>query len=342
VRDAVTGYLSELNGALRVGTRRKRRITAEVSDHLAELIIDERERGTDPAEAAARAVGRFGSPAGLAAELNADLARHGMNRASWVLAGCGAAAFVAAGFSPHASEIARPWPSARTFTLVTQLWVQVPVTCGVIALFLAAIAPWLRGTPMGGRPAVLAGRSLTVASFLLLPVAVVAVGNLGTGMPLAELLPLAVVALTAPVAAVWGLRAASRASWLGPQGNDEEVLDVIAAAAEALASRWALAGRVHRIAGETWQAACARFPWVTSWLDLRRHPWRAAATTSVAAGLALTAPDLLRGDPDFLAAAVEAVTVYAGFAALGGLLGLRGQHPRDMRDRDRTVVAATI
>jgi HAAS len=341
MRDAVTGYLSELNTALRVGARRQQRIRAEVSGHLAELIAEEREQGTDPALAEQRAVERFGSPAGLAAEFNADIARHGMNRASWALAGCGAAAFVAAGFSPHASEVARPWPSAWVFTLVIQLWVQVPVTCGAIALFLAAVAPWLRGTPMGGRPAVLAGRSLTLASFLLLPVAVVAMGNLGTGLPLAERLPLAVVAVTGPVAAIWGLRAASRASWLGHQGDEEDFFDVIAAAGEALAGRWELAGRTHRIAGEAWRAARARVPWLTSWLDLCHHPWRAAATTSVAAGLALKAPDLLIGDPDFFAAAVEAVTVYVCFAALGGPLGLRGSRPRDMSNRDRAVIAAT-
>lgn len=341
MRNVVTGYLNELNTVLRVGARRQRRIRAEVSDHLAELIAEERERGTDPALAGQRAVERFGAPAELAAEFNADIARHGMNRASWAVAGCGAAAFVAAGFSPHATGIARPWPGVWVFTLVTQLWVQVPVTCGAIAVFLAAVAPWLRGTPMGGHTAVLAGRSLTLASFLLLPVAVVATGNLGTGMPLAERLPLAVVAVTAPVAAIWGLRAASRASWLGHHGDEEGVLDVIAAAGDALAGRWALAGRMHRIAGEAWRAARARVPWVTRWLDLRHHPWRAAATTSVAAGLALKAPDLLIGDPDFLAAAVEAVTVYVCFAALGGLLGLRGSRPRDIRDRDRAVIAAT-
>jgi hypothetical protein len=341
MRNTVGGYLSELNTALQVGAWRQRRIRAEVSDHLAELIAEERERGTDPALAGQRAVERFGDPAKLAAEFNADTARHAMNRASWALAGCSAAEFVAAGFSPRASEITGPWPSAWVFTLVTQLWVQVPVTCGAIALFLAAVAPWLRGTPMSGRPAVLAGRSLVLASLLLLPVAVVAVGNLGTGMPLAERLPLAAVAVTGPAAAIWGLRAASRASWLGHQGDEEGVLDVIAAAAEALAGRWALAGRAHRIAGEAWRAASARAPWLTSWLDLRHHPWRAAATTSVAAGLALKAPDLFVGDPDFLASAVEAVMVYVSFAALGGLLGLRGSRPRGLRDRDRAVIAVT-
>jgi len=342
MRDSVTGYLSELDAALRLGARSRRRIRAEVSGHLAELIADERERGADPALAGQRAVERFGAPAELAEEFNADIARHGMNRASWALAGCGTAAFVAVGFSPHASETARPWPSAWVFTLVTQLWVQVPLTCAAIALLLAVVAPWLRGTPVGGRPAVLAGRSLTLASLLLLPVAVVAVGNLGTGMPLPELLPLAVVAVTGPVAAIRGLRAAARASWLGHQGDEGDVLDVIAAAGEALAGRWALAGRAYRIAGDAWRAARARAPWATSWLDLRHHPWRAAATTSVTAGLALKAPDLLIGDPDFLAAAVEAVTVYACFAAFGGLLGLRDSRPRAMRDRDRAVTAAII
>jgi hypothetical protein len=112
MRNAVTGYLSELNTALRVGARRQQRIRAEVSDHLAELIAEERERGTDPALAGQRAVERFGVPAELAAEFNTDIARHGMNRASWAVAGCGAAAFVAAGFSPHATGIARPWPGA--------------------------------------------------------------------------------------------------------------------------------------------------------------------------------------------------------------------------------------
>lgn len=237
MRNAITGYLGELDTAPRVGAWRRRRIRAEVSDHLAELIAEEREKGADPVAAAQRAAERFGTPAGLAAEFNADIARHGSNRASSVLAGCGAVAFVAAGFSPHASEVARPWPCVGVFNVVTQLWARIPIACGAIALFLAAVAPWLRGTPLGGRPAVLAGRSLTLASFLLLPVAVVAMGNLRTGMPLAERPPLAAISCTVPVAAIWGLRAASRASWLGHHDDEEGVLDVIAAAGEAVGAR---------------------------------------------------------------------------------------------------------
>lgn len=339
MRNAVTGYLDELNTALRVRAGRQRRIIAEASDHLAELIADEQERGEDPASAVERALERFGAPAELAAEFNVDVARHGLNRASWVLAGWAAAAFAAAGLSLHSGVTARPWPSGPVFSLVMQLGVQVPVACGAVALFLSVVAPWMRGAPLSGRPAALAGRNLAVASVLLLPVAVVAAGNLGTGMSFAERLPLAIVAAGAPLAAIWGLRAASRSSWLGPRADGENVLDVIAAVGGALAGRWPIAGRAHRLAGDIWRTACSRAPRLTRWLDLRHHPWRAAAVMSVAAGLALKAPDLLIGDPDFLDAAVETVAVYICFTALGGLLGLRGERPQDVRNR--VEIAAT-
>ncbi len=339
MRNAVTDYVDELNLTLRARAWRQRRIIAEVSDHLADLIADERERGADPSSAVERATERFGAPAGLAAEFNADIARYGLNRASWALAACAAAAFAAAGQSLHLGAAARPWPSGPVFSLVMQLCVQVPATCGAIALFLAVVAPWIRRVPLTGRPAAFAGRNLAVASVLLLPVAVVAAGNLGPGMLFAERLPLAIVAASAPIVAIWGLRAASRASWLGHRADGEDVLDVIAAVGGVLARRWPLAGRAHRFAGNTWQTARRRMPRVTRWLDLRHHPWRAAATMSVAAGLALKVPDLLTGDPDFLDAAVEAVAVYACFTALGGLLGLRGERRCDMRNR--VEIAAT-
>ncbi|HEU5420724.1 MAG TPA: permease prefix domain 1-containing protein [Streptosporangiaceae bacterium] len=335
---AVTDYLGELGTALRVGARRQRRISAEVSDHLAELIADETARGADDVLAAERAVQRFGAPAELAAEFNADAVRYALSRAACGLAACAAAAFFAAGLSLQTGA-ARPWPSGLVFSLVMQLWVQVPVACGAIALFLAAVAPWLRGTLLAGRPAALAGRSLALASVLLLPVVVVAAANLGTGMPAAERLLLAIVVAATPVAAIIGLRAAARASWLGRSAG-EDVLDVIAAVGGALAGRWSLAARAHQLAGDSWRMARERTPWLTRWLDLRHHPWRAAATVSVAAGLLLKAPDLLIGDPDFLGSAMEAAAVYTCFAALGGVLGLRAVRPLEMRSRVKIATTA--
>ena len=93
-------YVSELLAGLRVGAGRRRRIAAEVSAHLAELIEEERRRGAGPEEAAERARVRFGDPHALAAEFNADAARHSLNRAGWALAGCVTVAFAAAGM-PH-------------------------------------------------------------------------------------------------------------------------------------------------------------------------------------------------------------------------------------------------
>jgi len=330
--DAVAVYLDELRGALRVSIWRRRRIIAEVTDHVTELIGDERARGGDSAAAVKRAVERLGAPTALAAEFNADAARHRINRASRGVGVCAAAAFVAAGLSLHPGATARPWPDGPVFSLVMQLWIQVPVVCAVIGLFLAVVAPWLRGTPLHGRPAKLAGRNLALASLLLVPVAAAAAANLGAGMPLAQRLPLAIVAVATPIAAIRGLRAAAAAPSLANRSDEQEdVLDVIAAVGVALARRSALAGRAYQCAGQAWRALGARAPQVTRWLDLRHHPWRAAASTSVAAGLVLTAPDLLRGDPDFLAAAVQAVVVYLCFATLGRPLGLRGKRPPDMR-----------
>lgn len=325
MHEGIRSYLAELSSALRVSASSRRRILAECADHLEELVADERERGCDAALAVRRAVSRFGAPATLAEEFNADAARHGLDRASRALAISTAAAVVAAGLSLHPGVAARPWPSGEVFSLAMQLWVQVPAACGAIALFLAVVAPWLRGRPLVGRPAELAGRSLATTSISMLPVAVVAAANLGTDATLAERLWLAIVACSAPVAMVWGLRAASRARWLAHPAEDSDVLDVIAAVAATLAGRSAFADRWFRAAGATWATARARAPRATRWLDLRRHPWRAAACMSVAAGLALTAPDLLIGDPDFPAAAIEAVAVYVCFATLGALLGLRGK-----------------
>lgn len=338
--DAVTGYLDELSATLRVGLLRRRRIVAEVADHLAELVDEECTRGADRASAAQHAMARFGAPSTLASELNADAARHGLDRASRLLAIAAAAAVLAGGASLQPGAIAGPWPSGPAFSFLLQLWVQVPAVCAAIALVLTVVAPRLRGVPLTGNPAGVAARSLTLAGLLFLPVAVVAAGNLRTGMPAAEQLPLVIIAVGAPVSAICGLRAASRVSSLADPVDDEAVLDVLAATGGALADRWTVTDRAFRTAGQAWSRACARAPRTTRWLDLRRHPWRAAASASVAAGLALTAPDLLAGDPDLLASGIEAVSAYACFAALGGLLGLRG--PRARGAMSRAEIAPTV
>jgi hypothetical protein len=332
----IEDYVGELAAQLRMGARQRCRITAEVSDHFADLIAEEQDSGLSRREAAERAVARFGTSAELADEFNQDAARHGLRRAAWALVACVVVAFAAAGAANEGWAPARPWPNVSTFFAVTQLLVQVAIVCGLNGLFLAVVAPWVRGVPLAGRPAALAGRSLATAAVALVPVAGVAAANITRTGPVTERLLLTIVALGVPIAAYGGVRAATRASRLRAAQLDEDTLDVIAAVGATLAGRWPYAGRAHLLLTAAWHAARERMPRLTRWLDLRHHPWRTATTVSVAAGLALKAPDLLlQGDPDLLAAAVEAAAVFISFTALGGLLGLRGGRPHTEVEPDR-------
>lgn len=334
MRDPIHDHVADLLAGLRVGGARRRRIAREALAHLTEAAEDERRRGASPQEAADRAVARFGDARALAAEFNADAARHALNRAAWALVACATVAAGAAGLALHGAVPARPWPSGPAFYALPELLTPVAFVAAVNGLVLAVVAPWLRGAAVAGRAAVLAGRSLATAALALVPVGVVAGGNVGASMPLIGRLPLAALAAGVPLAAYGGLRAAHRASWLAHDGGGDrgrgdraDTLDVIAATCHALAARSAYAQRAVGLAGRAWCAARRRAPRLTRWADLRRHPWRAAATASVAAGFAMKTPDLLVGDPDLLGAAIETAAAFTGFAALGGLLGLRGHGP---------------
>lgn len=68
------------------------------------------------------------------------------------------------------------------------------------------------------------------------------------------------------------------------------------------------------------------------WIDPRRHPWRFAVALGLLAGLSLMLAQLSEGLPPSLSAALlltaifigaETAAILAGFAALGGFLGLR-------------------
>jgi hypothetical protein len=78
-------YLDELRTALPPLPLRRRRIVAEIRDHLLGVAAEEREVGATPAIAEQRAVERIGPPRPLAAEFAALEARRGMitaNRAA--------------------------------------------------------------------------------------------------------------------------------------------------------------------------------------------------------------------------------------------------------------------
>lgn len=320
--DLAQGYVDDLLGDLRVSRSHRRRIAEEVKAHLEELAADESVSGVPDAEAAGRAVARFGSPHSLAAEFNADAARRSLGRASWLLVACLAVAFLAARIALLGGGApSRPWPCPLLFYGPVQILISVGIVCGVNGLFLAVLAPRLLGRPLTGRPARLAGRSLATASVVLLPVAVVALGNLGSSVPTAERIPLALVALGTPLAAYRGMRASGRASWLATADGKESTLDVIVGVTSAL-------GRArpgfYRPFAVIWRSAYLRAPWLMRWVDFRNHPWHAAATASVMAGVFPGIPAVIAGQLDLLPAIVRATAVFACYAGLGGLLGLRG------------------
>jgi hypothetical protein len=318
---SIEAYGEDLAWRLRVGVRGRRRIVAEVTAHLADLVAEEEAAGQTPQAAARRATRRFGAPQELADEFNRDCAAHSARVAAWTLVACVGAAGGAAGLAQKGAGPAAPWPNQGVYFAVPALLVQVAAVCAGTAFLLAVIAPWLLGrTP---RTLATAVRAQTAAVTVLVPVAVVGAGNIGRSA-WTEGAMSTLVALAVPVAVFFSARAVRRA---GSVTGGVSTLDVIADCCEALAARWTWSGRLYATVTGIWAAAVARMPRLMSWLELRRHPWRSAMAVSVGAGIAAKAPDLLKGDVDYPAAAIEAVAVFVGYCLFSGLLGLRTRKP---------------
>ena len=314
---SIDAYVEDLAWRLRVGMRGRRRIMREVAAHLADLVAEEEAAGLTPQAAARRATARFGAPEELAAEFNRASALHSARTAAWSLVVCFAGVFLATGMAQREAP-ANPWPGDSVYYAVPAMLGQVAGICAATAFLLAVVAPWILKRHQGLGVAV---RAAVAATLALVPIAVIAAGNIG-GAGWAEGALSAFVALAVPVAVVFSVRAVLR---LGEQTSSFSTLDVIAECAEDLALRWSWSTRLFVLLTGIWAAVGDRAPGLRTWLEPRRHPWRAAATVSAAAGIALKLPDLLIGDVDLPAAAIEAVAAFTGFALLGGLLGLRSR-----------------
>jgi hypothetical protein len=321
---SIEAYVDDLAWRLRVGLRGRRRIISEVTAHLADLVAEEEAAGQTPQAAARRAAARFGVPEELAAEFNRDSALHSTRVAAWALAASVAAAFFAAGLALRGGAPAVPWPNQAVYYAVPALLVQVAAMCAGTAFLLAVVAPRLLGrAPQKTQTLAPVVRSQAAAVVALAPVAVVSAGNIAHA-GWAEGAMSALVVLAVPVALVFSVRALLR---VGTVFGGDSTLDVLADCCEALAARWTWSALLVELVAGTWAAAAARAPRLMSWLEMRRHPWRSAVTISVAAGVALKAPDLLKGDLDYPAAALETVAAFLGYCLFSGLLGLRARKP---------------
>ncbi|WP_194910217.1 permease prefix domain 1-containing protein [Catenulispora rubra] len=319
---SIEAYTDDLAWRLRIGMRGRRRIVSEVTAHLADLVAEEEAAGLTPQAAARRATTRFGAPGELAAEFNRDCALHSARIAAWALVACVAAAVGAAGLANRGGAPAVPWPDQAAYFAVPVLLGQVAAMCAGTAFLLVVFAPWLLGrTPRSLATAV---RAQAVAVLALAPIAVISAGNIAHSAWDVGAMS-ALVALAVPVALVFSVRSALR---VGTASGGTSTLDVIADCCEALAMRWTWSTRLYELVTGVWSAAVERMPRLMSWLEMRRHPWRSAVTLSVAAGIALKAPDLLKGDLDVPAAAIEAVAAFLGYCLFSGLLGLRTRNRR--------------
>jgi hypothetical protein len=333
----ITDYLIELLEELRLPPRRRRRILAEVEDHLSCAAAELHAAGLSTDEAEQEAVRRFGSPSEIARSfVDLEAARSGSRAVR--AAGALALLFAVIAVGP----LGRLIPTgAFPVTTVPFVLGQVALVAGALTLIRSRrTAP--EGGPRGARLVLILRGVTVVVACAGTSVAVDAIA--GRGITAASWAALAGIGTAAAATAVtvsrsWRLAAAAGAAY---SSEDEDIISdmqVVALRAIATAGRRVPAlkaplDRAAELASALPKEATRRAPRLCTWLDLRTHPWRFAFTIAALAGLALAAGHgLMEGvNPrhitgavvaGVLIATIEALSALAGFAVLGRFLGIR-------------------
>ena len=297
-------YLSVLDAELRrarVPGPQRRRILAEAHDHLLEA-------GADGPE-------RFGDPRALAASFAAESASRSARTASLTLAAAVVvtlALWGAIAIDPRS----HPWLNDFPGALGAALAVQVAAVAAFISL-VRTVRYRGRAVPPAGLP-LLARTNGLAASSLALGLAVTALAEANHLEParagaweLAAAAGIGAACVLALAAAAATARAVYRTQAVAECGGEDVAADLAALGTEAL--EWVpprLAAPIRRVAS-------------SPWLDLRGHPWRFCATLSACFFVAICAVGVVHGEPSPAVGVVEALAIFAGFAAFGRLLGLR-------------------
>jgi hypothetical protein len=339
----ITDYLAELIETLELPAKRRRRIVAEVEDHLQCAAAELHASGLDVASAEREAIRRFGPARDLAhAFLEDEAARAGRAAGRAAVALAVLVLLVTADPPGLMRWSMSPFPAG----VLAFVFAQVAVVAGALTLVRIWRARATRG-PRGVRLAlVLRGAQVVVVCAVVL----VGCGVAGASSRLGATPPRAWVVLALLAAgvgrawaALWRGRRRSVAAKIDPRATPSEEED-------ALADLIAVVTRVERrfpvVAGAR-SAISRRVAWLrqraprlASWFDLRHHPWRFAWMFAVAAGLALAAghglgeggPPPLRDLARALLAgsillSVECAAVLLSFVALGRFLGIRAPSP---------------
>jgi hypothetical protein len=352
---AIERYLAGLGRELRLPSRLRRRILAEAREHLIDARSDLEAAGWPTPDAERRAVQRFGASRQLGRCFVEDLAAATARRSAAattlavaaVLAGL-PLLVLAAIMSGGAPADAIPPPPSPLPAVLLLLAFQFAVVAGGLGL-----VRWLRWS---GQPAIpVPGlRMLLRSSGVAVGSAMVAVASevaILLDLPAADRASPFAAALTAVsgigslatlVAVVAVGQAAVRATRherlvqdaVEPTPLPPDVLDDLLALAEVVRSwsswRWPAAARGLDLAVDSGRHAWAwlqdRWPQLASWADLRRHPWRVCIAVTMAASIGSAQWGRDPGEPLLTVAlwsGLEAGAVVAGFALLGGFLGLR-------------------
>ena len=326
----ITDYLIELIGSLDVPAARRRRIIAEVEDHLHSTAAELHANGYDTDAAEREAVRRFGPADALVQSFHEDEAARAARtagRASVLLA----ALLVLIEVSPPGILT---WGRAGfPAGVLGFVFGQIALVAGGLTLVRLHRARETRG-PRGIRlTLVLRGARVVMAcAWVTLFCGVAVVRDAHGAPPPASTIALAGLAATVVVFTGVLRRSRRRASAAGvdPAGvptPDEDALADLTAIAAGLLARFG-----HRT------ASVPRAPWMSTVRSVRRHPWRFAVVVALAAGLALGVahgvgegglPPVHRLPLAVLAgliiATVEAGAVLVSYLALGGYLGIRGR-----------------
>jgi HAAS len=305
----ITEYLLELLDELRLPGRRRRRIVAEVEDHLTTSAAELHASGLDPHAAEREAVRRFGPAAELAGAFVEQEAAAGGKRAARA-AGVLGVLFAALALGPAGHTVdAQPFPSGLVHFFLAQVAL---VAAALTLLRLWRAAP--EGGPTGARLVlVMRGASVVLACAVAMVAydAVLAARGPRVWPLLGALLAGVVLALPALVRG-WRLAAASTAATARPGSGDDAMADLatISARLTGAPTLFRIAERVHA------------------------RPWRFAVTVAVLAGAALAAAHgvsegvslrHLRGGllADAMITTIEAALALTGFALLGRFLAIR-------------------
>jgi hypothetical protein len=318
----ITDYLLELVAELNVPLARRRRIVAEVEDHLHCAAAELHASGLDAEAAEREAVRRFGPARALVRTFHDDAAATAGRSAGRAAVLLTALIVLLVGDPPGIVTWARAGFPAGLLTFIAG---QIAVVAGGLTLIRLFRARATRG-PRGVRLA------LVLRGTMVVTICAAVTFACGVGVLASSTGPLRLRVVVSLAVLLAAILLTGRMLWRGRHRGAAAGLD---RAATPSADEDALSD-IAAIGSPVIGPLRRRLPRLLAWLDLRRHPWRVASLVALASGLALgLAHGIGEGGPPrisqlpmavlagLLITSVEAGAVLMSFVAFGRYLGIR-------------------